>query len=163
MTPDATAQPSSAAGSPTTGNETSVTALWVSYGLMGFAVLAVWWPALIALAICYVKRDGSGSLSDSHCRWLIRTFWWWSLWAVLSIAVIVAGAGPIAADVATAVRSNDGNWDGVLRSVQIYWGSIFVFALLALAGLTGFFITWCWVIYRVVRGGWRLAEDRPAP
>jgi uncharacterized membrane protein len=53
------------------------------FGVIGF----------IGVVIAYVKRDEArGTWLDSHFRWLIRTFWYGLLWAVvgwLLIALLV--------------------------------------------------------------------------
>ena len=45
---------------------------------------------IIGLIVAYVQRDdAAGTWVESHLRWLIRTFWWSLLWAVLGGLVIV--------------------------------------------------------------------------
>lgn len=44
---------------------------------------------IIALIVCYVKRaDAAGTWVASHFTWLIRTFWWSLLWAVVGFLVL---------------------------------------------------------------------------
>jgi len=39
---------------------------------------------IVAVIVCYVKRDSAaGTWVASHFTWLIRTFWWSLLWAML--------------------------------------------------------------------------------
>lgn len=39
---------------------------------------------IVAVIVCYVKRDdAAGTWVASHMSWLIRTFWWSLLWAVI--------------------------------------------------------------------------------
>ncbi len=85
------------AGSPPT------TAILVVYLLLGLAALTqiagsgLATPAplltligIIAVIIAYVKRDEArGTWLESHVNWLIRTFWWSTLWAVIGWAVLI--------------------------------------------------------------------------
>lgn len=138
-------------------------AAWVCYALFAVAVF-LWWPALIAVLICYVKKDGpAAGIVDSHYRWLIATFWWWLLLFAACIAVIVAGAGPIVRDLIEAVRASGGDWDNVAMKLNINWSSIFIAAGVAALGGFSMLFLWFWVIYRVVRGGLRLADGRAVP
>ena len=85
------------AGSPPT------TAVLVVYLLLGLAALTqiagsgLATPAplltligIIAVIIAYVKRDEArGTWLESHVNWLIGTFWWSTLWAVIGWAVLI--------------------------------------------------------------------------
>jgi uncharacterized membrane protein len=53
---------------------------------------------IVAIIVAYVKRDeAQGSWVASHFRWLVRTFWWSLLWAMLGAAVFITLIGiPIA-------------------------------------------------------------------
>lgn len=53
---------------------------------------------IIAVIICYVKRDDAvGTWVASHFTWLIRTFWWSLFWAVAGWIAFVTLIGiPIA-------------------------------------------------------------------
>jgi uncharacterized membrane protein len=45
---------------------------------------------IVGLIVAYVVRaDAAGTWVESHLRWLIRTFWWSLLWAVLGGIVLV--------------------------------------------------------------------------
>ena len=45
---------------------------------------------LVAIIVAYVKRDeAAGTWVASHFRWLIRTFWWSLLWALLGGFVLI--------------------------------------------------------------------------
>jgi uncharacterized membrane protein len=45
---------------------------------------------IIGVIICYVKRDdAAGTWLASHFRWLIRTFWFSLLWAVIGWVVLL--------------------------------------------------------------------------
>jgi len=75
----------------------------IAYLLFGFAALtqiagsgiAVPAPLLtmfgvVAVVIAYVKRgDARGTWVESHMTWLIRTFWWSTVWAMIGWAVLV--------------------------------------------------------------------------
>lgn len=85
------------------GREPPITATLIVYVL--FAVTAVMafiahgFPliapvfglaGIIGIILAYVKRDDAqGTWVASHLRWLIRTFWWSLLWAVLGGLILV--------------------------------------------------------------------------
>ena len=66
----------------------------------GFPVIAplMGLIGIIGLIVCYVKRgDAAGTWVASHFRWLIRTFWYSLLWAVIGWVVAVTIIGiPVA-------------------------------------------------------------------
>lgn len=78
-------------------------AVLVAYLLFGLAALtqiggsgiAVPAPLLtiigiIGVIVAYVKRsDSRGTWVESHMTWLIRTFWWSTLWALIGWVVLV--------------------------------------------------------------------------
>lgn len=85
------------AGSPPT---TAVLAVYVLLGLaaltqIGSSGLATPAPlmtfiGIIAVIVAYVKRDEArGTWLESHVRWLIGTFWWSTLWAVIGWLVLI--------------------------------------------------------------------------
>ncbi len=44
---------------------------------------------IVGVIVCYVKRDdAAGTWVSSHLTWLIRTFWWSLLWAVIGWLVL---------------------------------------------------------------------------
>ena len=58
----------------------------------GFPVIAplMGLIGIIGLIVCYVKRgDAAGTWVASHFRWLIRTFWYSLLWAVIGWLVLL--------------------------------------------------------------------------
>lgn len=58
----------------------------------GFPLIAPFFGVLgiVAVIIAYVKRtDAAGTWLASHYSWLIRTFWFSMLWAVLGMMVLV--------------------------------------------------------------------------
>ena len=50
--------------------------------------------SVVALIINYIKReDADGTIYRSHMDWMIRTFWWFLFWVVISfIAVLMLAA-----------------------------------------------------------------------
>lgn len=82
------------------------TAALVAYLLFGLAALmqiggsgiAVPAPLLtivgiIGVIVAYIKRDDArGTWVESHMTWLIRTFWWSTLWALIGWAVLLVFA-----------------------------------------------------------------------
>ena len=100
-----------------TRSQAPTTAALAAYLLFGLAALtqiggsgiAVPAPLLtlfgvIAVIIAYVKRgDARGTWVESHMTWLIRTFWWSTVWAmigwvvllVLAIVLIGFALGPL--------------------------------------------------------------------
>lgn len=49
---------------------------------------------IIAVIVCYVKRDdAAGTWVASHFTWLIRTFWWSLLWAVIGVLLMIVVVG----------------------------------------------------------------------
>ena len=45
---------------------------------------------IAGVIVCYVKRsEAQGTWVASHFTWLIRTFWWSLLWAVIGWAVLI--------------------------------------------------------------------------
>lgn len=150
-------------GTDTVASTREFATAWVCYALFAVSIF-LWWPALIALVICYAKKGApNAGVVDSHYRWLIGTFWWWFLLATVCIAVVVAGAGPIVADVIDAVRASGGDWNNVAMKISIDWSSIFFAAGVATLGGFAWLFLWFWVIYRIVRGGLRLADARAVP
>ena len=90
-------------------------------------------PGILAVIIAYLKRgEARGTWVESHFDWLISTFWI-SFWVALA-AVVVGMA------VATATRSP---LSGLLPMAAIG------------IGLT------LWYLYRLIRGGLALSEEKP--
>jgi uncharacterized membrane protein len=44
--------------------------------------------SIIGLILNYVKRGTSGEMLDSHHTWMIRSFWWAILWAVIGLITL---------------------------------------------------------------------------
>ncbi len=71
---------------PSAIKETDYTFMVVAHILMGVAILTGGFTAVIALIMAYVKReDVRGTYLESHCKWLIETFWW-------SLGISILGA-----------------------------------------------------------------------
>jgi uncharacterized membrane protein len=80
-----------------------VTAGVLAYALFGLAaILAIASSGLplvapltgilgiVGVIVCYVKKDdAAGTWVASHFTWLIRTFWWSLLWAVIGWIVLL--------------------------------------------------------------------------
>lgn len=69
--------------------QTLVTACYVLH-LVG-AILAV--PSLVGLVLNYLKAGDSGALLGSHHRWMIRSFWWATLWLILGYVTVLFAVG----------------------------------------------------------------------
>lgn len=115
----------SPAGSPDASRPLPTGAALVVYALFGVAavigVASHGFPlfaplfglvGLIAIVIAYVKRnEAAGSWLASHFRWLIRTFWWSLLWALIGALVfVVLGLILIGIPIALAIWAIDTLW-----------------------------------------------------
>lgn len=93
------------------GREPPITAALIVYVLFGVAAVMaliahgflliaplLGLAGFVAIILAYVKRDDAqGTWVASHLHWLIRTFWWSLLWAVLGAVIFVTLIGiPIA-------------------------------------------------------------------
>ena len=110
----------------TPGTSTApVTAGVLAYALYGIAaVLALLSSGLpliapltgilgiIGIIVCYVKRsEAAGTWVASHFTWLIRTFWWSLLWAVIGWGVMLTlGLILIGIPIALAIWFVAGLW-----------------------------------------------------
>lgn len=125
--------------------------LGITYGLFAIG-LVMFWPAFIGMVIAVVKRrDAADTFLASHYTWLIRTFWWWTLWFVLATFGVLALVVPDAVEMARAMQATD----RMVLSWKVL-GS-------AAAGGVVFLTVWCWVVYRLIRGTLRLADGRSVP
>jgi uncharacterized membrane protein len=137
------------------------TAAWIAYGLFALGAM-FWWPALFGALLCHIRHGARGAgFIDSHYSWLTRTFWWSSIWGLLCLTVILAGAWPILRDVLATVRQT-GDWAEAGMSIGFDWRSIFMTAGAAAVGGIGIAVVWCWYVYRVLRGAFRLHDAQPA-
>src|SRR3990172_3160164 len=132
-------------------------AAWVAYVLHAVGYLSIlMWLAVAGLIVNYVKRgDARGGIADSHHEWLIRTFWYGLLWHLLSLGALLWSAWPV---VQTVLRS--ASTEG---AIVIGWETIFAVIGAATLGGTGLLVTWIWLMYRVIRGVYRLANGQPMP
>ncbi|UCG97395.1 MAG: hypothetical protein JSW31_17845 [Burkholderiales bacterium] len=135
---------------------------WVAYALQATGVFGFVLGPLAGLIVSYARRDAEGAgFVASHHRWLIATFWWTLLGYLVCLGVIFAGAWPIISEVIReAIRAG-----GHVRefSLGIAWESIFATVGAAMLGGLGMLAVWIWNLYRIVRGGLRLANRSPAP
>jgi uncharacterized membrane protein len=141
---------------------TEYSTAWVAYALQATGVFGFVLGPLTGLIISYIRRDADqAGFVASHHRWLIRTFWWTLAWYLLCLAVILAGAWPIISEVLReAIRSGGRAQE---FSFGIAWESIFATVGAAMAGGLGMVVVWIWNLYRIVRGGFRLADRSPMP
>lgn len=130
---------------------------WIAYILHAVGYLSVTMlPALIGLLVNYLKRgEARGGYVDSHHAWMIRTFWYGSLWYVLSLGVLASSVWPWLRLALSGAASQG--------TLTIDWGTIFSSVGAAALGGIGFLVTWIWLVYRLIRGIYCLAESRPVP
>lgn len=75
-------------------NDPNRTVVLVCYILGGIGVLTAFIPILIALIICYIKRNESvNTIYYSHFDWLITTFWIGLFWVVVAFLTSFLGIG----------------------------------------------------------------------
>jgi uncharacterized membrane protein len=143
-------------------SSTEYSTLWVAYALHAMGAFGFVLGPLIGLVINYVRRDVAGAgFICSHHRWLIRTFWWTLAGYLVCLAVILAGVWPIVGDVVREAIRTGG--DAHEFSFDIAWDSIFATVGAAMAGGLGILAVWIWNWYRMLRGGFLLADRSPAP
>ena len=99
---------SSSANTNVVQSDAPVSAALLAYALFGVCAAAALISAggivvaaplvgllgIIGVIVCYVKRDDAqGTWVASHFRWLIRTFWYSTLWGVIGgiFAVTIIG------------------------------------------------------------------------
>ena len=132
-------------------------AAWIAYILHAIGYLTMMmWPALIGLIVNYVKRgDAKGSIVESHHRWMIRTFWYGSLWQTVSLVVLLWSAWPILSVVLQQVSTSG--------DALITWNTILAVLGAATLGVAGLIVTWFWLLYRVIRGAIHLVNLESVP
>jgi uncharacterized membrane protein len=80
---------------PSTPSASLISTTLLIYALYGIAAIAGLAPffgvlGIVAIIIAYVKRsETAGTWLASHYRWLIRTFWFSMLWALLGWLVLI--------------------------------------------------------------------------
>jgi uncharacterized membrane protein len=143
-------------------SSTEYSAAWVAYALQATGVFGFVLGPLIALVISYVRRDAAGAgFIASHHRWLIRTYWWTLAWYLLCLTVIIAGAWPIISEVIREAIRTGGQASEF--SFGIDWEAIFATVGAAMLGGLGIVAVWIWNLYRIMRGGFRLADRSAVP
>lgn len=65
----------------------------ITYALHALGILGTVVPVIVAIVVNYIKADDSLPLYQLHHRWMIRTFWWGLLWAVVGTALIIVLIG----------------------------------------------------------------------
>jgi uncharacterized membrane protein len=67
---------------------------------------------IVGVIVCYVKKDeAAGTWVASHLTWLIRTFWWSLLWAVIGwLVMLTLGLILIGIPIALAIWFVAGLW-----------------------------------------------------
>ena len=67
---------------------------------------------IVGVIVCYVKRgDAAGTWVASHFTWLIRTFWWSLLWAIVGwLVMLTLGLILIGIPIAIAIWFVAGLW-----------------------------------------------------
>jgi uncharacterized membrane protein len=143
-------------------SSTEYSVAWVAYALQATGVFGFLLGPLVGLVISYVRRDvaGAGYLA-SHHRWLIRTVWWTALGYLACLAVIFFGAWPIISEIFREAIRTGGQAQEF--SFGIAWDSIFATVGAAMLGGLGIVVVWIWNLYRIMRGGFLLADRSPAP
>lgn len=143
-------------------SSTEYATAWVAYALQATGAFGFLLGPLVGVIIDYARRDAAGAgYVGSHHRWLIRTFWWTGLGYLVCLAVIIAGAWPIVSDVVREAIRVGGNAQAF--SFAVAWDSIFATVGAAMLGGLGMVAVWIWNLYRIVRGGLRLAGRRAVP
>lgn len=102
-----------------------ITAGVIAYALYGIAAIAALASSglpliaplfgllgIVGVIVCYVKKDeAAGTWVASHFTWLIRTFWWSLLWAVLGwVVMFTLGLILIGIPIALAIWFVAGIW-----------------------------------------------------
>ena len=143
-------------------SSTDFSTIWVAYALQATGVLGFVLGPLVGLIIDYARRDAEGSgFIASHHRWLIRTFWWSALGYLACLAVILAGAWPIVAEIVREAIRTGGHAEEF--NFGMAWTSLFTTVGAAMLGGLGMVVVWIWNLYRLMRGAFLLADRSPAP
>ncbi len=136
------------------------TAAWIAYAFFALGIF-MWWPYLLGLIVCYSKRNAPrAGFVASHHRWLIHTFWWSLVGFLVGIGIVLSGAWPIVSEVVHGALRGHSSAE---VKIDLNWGSIFATASAAMLGGLVLLLSWLWTIYRVVRGGVRLADAQSVP
>jgi uncharacterized membrane protein len=132
---------------------------WAAYGLHAFG-LFLFWPALLGLAINYIKTgDGPDGNVDTHHPYMRKTFWtafWIAILIVAAMAITLVSLlihlgfdiSAVTTDTAVQIRG---------LSLEHAW----IPAVAVLGGVL-LLAVWLWAVFRTLRGMIRLGEDRSA-
>jgi uncharacterized membrane protein len=117
--------------------------LYVLYALGLFTVIT----AIVAIIINYVKKeDMRGTLYESHFRWQIRTFWFSLLILFLLLllnVLLLFGLG------------------GVLLTASAVFAAFIGLGAVLVIEFIAVLVFVIWYIYRIIKGGLRLTENKP--
>lgn len=81
-------------GNLDSGSESERSTLLITYVLHALGPFTGAFTGLIAVIISHIKvRETHSAFIRSHHAWLIRTFWWAVLWAVISYALMIVVVG----------------------------------------------------------------------
>ena len=70
--------------------------LMLVYGLYALSILPIFLPAMIAVAINHLRvNEVRSRFAKIHHRWLMRTFWFMLLWAIIGGFLSGIGVGII--------------------------------------------------------------------
>ena len=110
----------------------------VLYVLYIIAIFSGGLLAIIALIINYVKRsDVQGSIFESHFTWQIRTFWWYLIWSILAFVPFFF---------LFMTLNNPDAFTGVALAATTFCVAVI-------------FISWIWIVYRMIKGLIRLNDN----
>jgi uncharacterized membrane protein len=68
--------------------------VFAAHVLMGLGILTGGVSSLVGVIIAYIKRqDTQGTYLESHCKWIIETFWWVFWISILGGFLLFVGIG----------------------------------------------------------------------
>ena len=119
-----------------TNNSKSLT--FILYILYMLAIFSAGILAVIALIINYVKLDSvRGTIYESHFKWQIRTFWWYLIWNILAFVPFFF---------LFMTLNNPDAFTGVALAATTFCVAVI-------------FISWIWIVYRMIKGLIRLNDN----
>ena len=119
-----------------TNNSKSLT--FILYILYILAIFTAGILAVIALIINYVKLDSvRGTIFESHFKWQIRTFWWYLIWNILAFVPFFF---------LFMTLNNPDAFTGVALAATTFCVAVI-------------FISWIWIVYRMIKGLIRLNDN----
>ena len=119
-----------------TNNSKSLT--FILYILYMFAIFSAGILAVIALIINYVKLDSvRGTIYESQFKWKIRTFWWYLIWNSLAFVPFFF---------LFMTLNNPDVFTGVALAATTFCVAVI-------------FISWIWIVYRMIKGLIRLNDN----